>query len=163
VVPSRSAVQFLVLCAFLGAVVGCGNDGTPRSTTAPSNATQAVVSNPTPPFNLTGNVFTATGQSLPGAAVKATWDSGSASTVSAGAMGSHYALSIPVAGDVTVRAELEGYDAVEQHLTINAHGRLDIPMMRTLPADQYRLIFTASPPARCLPTPCIVSTRQAST
>jgi hypothetical protein len=60
-------------------------------------------------------------------------------------MGSTYALSIAVAGDVTVRAEMKGYDSVERPLTVSGNTVLDIQMMRTLPPDQYRLTFTASP------------------
>jgi len=62
-----------------------------------------------------------------------------------GNLGSRYELSIPAAGDITVRVEKGGYDPVEKHLTINADTHLDIPMMRTLPADHYRLTFAASP------------------
>lgn len=138
-------VHLVLLCAFLGTSAGCGKDSIVKSTTAPTNTTTQPADNATHPFKVGGDVLTATGQSLPGATVQARWASGSASTVSVGNMGSRYELSIPAAGDITVRAEMDGYDAVEKHLTINAHTHLDIPMMRTLPPDQYRLTFAASP------------------
>jgi len=134
-------VHLVLLCAFLGTSAGCGKDSIIKSTTSPTNTTQFADN----AFKVSGDVYTATGQSLPGATVQARWASGSTSTVSVGDMGSRYELSIPVAGDLTVRAEMDGYDAVEKHLTINAHTHLDIPMMRTLPSDQYRLTFAASP------------------
>ncbi len=141
--PAFAVVRLVLLCVLFAALVGCGSD----KVVNPAGPGKTPMPPPTPPtlFTLTGFVSTATGQSLPGATVRATWASGSASTVSVGNLGSAYGLQVPTSGDVTVHAEMDGYDAQERTLTMNGSARLDFALARTLPTDQYRLSVTASP------------------
>jgi hypothetical protein len=135
-----AGVRVLLLCGLLGPVSGCiGGKAIPSPPTAPTTTTATL----TGPFTLAGCVKTATGGSLPGATVSATWASGSASTVSAQSCA--YTLQVPTPGDVTVRAEKDGYDPQERTLTIACDVAQNFALVRTLPADQYRLTFTASP------------------
>src|SRR5512143_127127 len=61
-------VHLVLLCGLLAAPAGCGKSPTsPTSRPPQTSVTNAV--EPGPPFKLGGSVFTATGQSLPGATV----------------------------------------------------------------------------------------------
>jgi len=105
------------------------------------NATAPVRVLPPGTFILSGSVANArTPRALADATVRVTSPSGTWSTTT-GAAG-EYAL--PAAGDVVVRAEKDGFEAQEQRLMVNGDAQLNLQLMPTLPAEAYRMTFTAS-------------------
>lgn len=127
-------VRLVLLCGLPVAVGACDGHMVPSNLVGPTPP-------PVGTSQVTGYVANVTGILLQGATVTVISSSGTSTTTSG--YDGRYAL--PAAGDVTVRAQMAGFDAQEQRVTVTGQKQVDFRLARTMASDAYRLTVTASP------------------